>query len=186
MLDPFQGRARVRFDDSGCTVVLPSQRRWAGAAFLLLWLGGWLFGLLTALGMLASGVGRFMIVWLAAWIAGGAYALATFLWMVAGSETLRIQAGQLEVSRSIPVWTRRTRCDFSMVRNLRTIERTPAGLFGQRSHMAGLFLGKGEGTLRFDYGVHTLGFGLDLDRAEADHIAKQLILRYPGLGPDAK
>lgn len=50
--------------------------RYFAVVFILCWLGGWVFGLVSAGDMLLSGKGGgFLVFWLGAWIVGGGFAV---------------------------------------------------------------------------------------------------------------
>ena len=84
---PSQSRIRVETDPSGFTLlVLPTARagamRYAVAAFLVFWLGGWAMGWISAARHVVSGgsgATPFLLFWLAGWTLGGFFALL-YLW----------------------------------------------------------------------------------------------------------
>ena len=76
---PLSGsKITTEFTDGYQTIVVPHKQasafRYFIGAFLLLWLGGWSVGLVTAVTELLSAMEPFLIIWLVGWTLGGAFA----------------------------------------------------------------------------------------------------------------
>src|SRR6266853_594766 len=96
--------ARATVEDDGTTVSIsaPAARSWLAILFLPVWLCGWAAGELFALSVLfhlripwgrsaqpvAGPASAFLIFWLCMWTVGGAWALYSWLWMIAGHERM--------------------------------------------------------------------------------------------------
>ncbi|MEP2642089.1 hypothetical protein [Roseobacter sp.] len=141
-------------------------------------LGVWLGDSSLLLGGAGAG-GLFLLFWLCAWTVGGAFAIAGFLWMVTGYERIEISSSKILISRNIPIWARRVECNFADAAHLRVVEDATA----QRINQLPNWYSRKSGTLQLDYGVHSLGFGLDLDPAEAKRLAHTILSVFPQLGP---
>ena len=129
----------------------------------------------------AGAANLFILGWLGVWTAGGVMAIATFLWLVAGGETIKISTQQITIIRHIPVWSRKVDCDFSQVKMLRVEEKETGPLQNQVPN----WFSRKSGNIQLDYGVHSLGFGIELDQAEATQIVRTILAVFPELGPDA-
>lgn len=179
MLDPDKGRARIHRDGDALIVDIPAKRHPFAATFLGFWLCGWAMGWLAAAGSLLQGGSLFLLFWLGAWTAGGLVALAAFLWMVAGRETIRFDTSTVHFIRDIPLWRQATRCRFDALSNMRPDPHRSIMNQGQQN----FWLRKAAGAIKVDYGIHTLGFGLELDEAEARKLVATLTAVFPELGP---
>ncbi len=77
---PDGSKINVTTTGEGRLIVLPyapgGASRYFAVLFILCWLGGWAFGLVSAVNMLVSGKGGgFLVFWLGAWIVGGGFAV---------------------------------------------------------------------------------------------------------------
>jgi len=148
-------------------------RQWSTSFILALWLSGWGAGEWAAARQLLSGTspegaGTFLALWLTAWTLGGALALGSFLWSLAGREVLAIDGPVLTVRREALGLGRTRSFELGAIRALRAVqpgqpepgeELTTAGRGGRR---AGSRLSR-RGTIAFEAGgqVHRLGLGLE-------------------------
>ena len=89
----------VATDDAAPVITIPQPSgdamRFLVAAFMLFWLGGWVFGFTSASAQILSGNGGFFLVfWLGAWTVGGAFAVSMLYRMFrpAVAETLKLGA----------------------------------------------------------------------------------------------
>jgi hypothetical protein len=105
------------------------------------------------------------------------FAVAEFLWIVAGHEQIVIDWAKLSIARHIPMWTRAVDCTFDDARNLRAIDVETKSFRNPFPNWYSLR----TGTVRLDFGVHTLGFGIDLDAAEARQVVDAILSVYPDL-----
>lgn len=164
---------RVTFTDASAS--WPAPRRWYMVLFLVIWLGGWVVGEVTVSQQLAAGVaeqGRtFQTFWLAIWTLGGAFALLTLAWQLAGRESLATREGVLEHRRSILGLHYRRAYDLGSVANLR-VDPSGGGLDQWRASMR--LWGWGGGLIAFDYGSMTIRSGMGLDEPDARRVVTWL------------
>ncbi|MEM1286708.1 MAG: hypothetical protein AAGH43_15085 [Pseudomonadota bacterium] len=169
-LPPGSGRATVRKDEDNLWIDIPAKRNWLVTAFLAFWLSGWTVGGVVAIGALLSGTTDalatvFMMFWLSMWAVGWVAAATTLLWLVFGWEHVWVRADGISVMRRVPFWKRTSVFAAEHVARIRVSRqnRRSAREYGMES----LLSGKSAGTINFDYGRETRGFGLDLDEPEA-------------------
>ena len=182
--DPAAGRAKVVENSDTFHISFSSTQNILHTVFLGFWLCAWLFGELIVLALLISGgtggATLFMIGWLGAWTAGGIFAISQFLWGISGRETLTLSDGTLTIRRQIPGYRRIWNYRVGDIQNIRAdgaLSASAAPYFAFNNF--GIFSGKAIGTLKFDYGLSTVGFGLKMDEAEARALAERLSLRIP-------
>lgn len=185
MLDPRAGRARIVRDADKLIVSIKGKRHPFVAAFLGFWLLAWAFGWIAASGSLllggAGGASLFILVWLCGWTVGGILALAAFLWLVSGRETIEISADKVSIIRHIPIWSKKVECHFADIKRLR-VQETTTGLSGNQTPN---WFSRKSGNIQLDYGIHSLGFGIELDQAEAAQVVHTILAVFPELGSDA-
>ena len=58
MEKPYKGRAIVEDKITGLRIIIPSRKNWFVILFVGAWLGGWLMGEISALGILITALGR--------------------------------------------------------------------------------------------------------------------------------
>lgn len=160
----------------GFTLTLPKRRPVFMLLFLPVWLVGWAFGEITVLsdllaGEAPSGTNLFQLAWLVGWTLGGAWALGTFAWLLAGRERIRVEQGTLTLEHVISGLGRRRAFALAHVRNLRSLPQTGQELL--MGNMAAFGFGP-VGALAFDYGSSTVRWGAGLDEAEARVILERL------------
>ncbi|WP_298857241.1 hypothetical protein [uncultured Sulfitobacter sp.] len=184
MLDPKAGRARVVRDGDKLVVSIKAKRHFFLSAFIGFWLLAWAFGWVAVASTLLFGdtgsTSLFLFGWLGAWTAGGAMAIATFLWLVAGRESIEFSTRQVSITRHIPIWSKKVDCDFSQVKGLRVEEK----INGPVQNQVPNWFSRKSGNIRLDYGVHSLGFGIELDQAEAAQVVRTILAVFPELGTD--
>lgn len=180
-LDPNMSRATVYETPEGLRIVVPARRRILIALFLSFWLCGWAFGWIAAFTTLASGSagsgGLFLIFWLCAWTVGGMFAISFVAWMLAGKEVVTVTSQGIEIARKIGVFQRNRSCKADYITDLRAVDEAPSTSFG-RSQPPWILSGFRHGSVKFDYGNLTLGFGLELERGEARKISGLLAERF--------
>lgn len=161
-------------------MVIPSRKSWLALPFLSVWLVGWAFGEVSVVSALLRGPpapgALFMVVWLTLWTLGGAAALATLAWGIAGREVIIAGAGVLAVRREVLGVGRSREYAATHVRNLRV---APAAFdpFDVRSSLR--FWGLGGGLIAFDHGARTVRFGAGVEEAEAADLLQALRERLP-------
>lgn len=183
-------------------ITIPAKKNWLSLIFMGIWLTGWLFGELFALGILFSSIGGllarsfgirvfeffeffmdiggafvgvFVLVWLAIWTVGGYSALRTFLWQLAGKEVIEASHTGIQLSRPIFGLGKVKEYEANEIADVRLLgndERT------RKKNIAG------PNQLAFDYGFGTVEFGGGLTPAEAKEILEEITERYREYAPE--
>jgi hypothetical protein len=174
-----QGRASVGNAPEGFQIVIPARRQIFALLFLPVWLCGWAFGEFSVIQTLIHPKSpgepiAFLVFWLVGWTLGGAFALASVLWMLAGKEILRFGSGVLEYRRGVGALGYSKRYELFHVKNLRAVPMS--GLAARNNAMAGM--GWSGGQIAFDYGATTVHVGNGVDEAEAGQLVEQVKRRY--------
>lgn len=186
---PYSGNAKTEFDGFDFTIKIPSKKNWFIIVFLCVWLGGWYFGESSAMNELFIkgtndiGVNGFMLFWLAGWTVGGFFALSILLWMLLGNEKIVVNKNIVGVKKGLLDWNfMNKQYETSQIKNLE-LNPQPAedGIFGQ-SRNIGDFTGFKGGKIRFDYGLKTIKFGVNIDEAEARYLIEEI--KKNGYFPD--
>lgn len=187
MSDTSYSRAILETDTDPDTLAirLRVKRQPVKLVFVGLWLCGWAAGEVSVLlalfwfGMEPI-VAAFMLIWLTAWTLGGFRIITDFLWELGGYERLTVSDHLVTVTRAMPFRRRVTTCDASAVTNLRAThtDSEVASLPG-----SGLKARRDLGTLKFDYGNYTIGFGMGLDPDEGRDLAALIHRRFPQFAP---
>jgi hypothetical protein len=164
----------------GYRIVIPARRNWFVLLFLFAWLGGWVFGELSASGELLRGSDKtpigFLSFWLIGWTVGGIFAATTLLWQIAGREVITLDSATLSY-RAEAFGLGRTRSfRASEVKNLRSTEYVTTSFSNQRGWYPPI-LGSGVGPVAFDYGARTFRIAPSLDEAEAKMLVTDLSSR---------
>lgn len=187
LLDPNAGRVTITEQGDMLRIVIPAKASPFVTAFIGFWMIGWAFGWVSAAASLMTGAGfagLFLLGWLGAWTVGGIAAASVLLWNLAGREIVLIDPHQITVTRSIPLWSRSVTCVTSDIRALRVVEDDARPQRNQRNAM-GIWSPRKAGSIRFDYGVHTIGFGLEVDHGEARQAVGIISDHFPNLARTA-
>jgi hypothetical protein len=173
----------------GIDIAMPSRRNFVLILFFTGWLCGWAFGEFHAIRELLGyattmrhhGDGdAFIALLLCMWTLGGAIALASLAYMLAGVERARFSSSEVVLRREAFGIGRSRRYDPKRVVHLRAVETLPFnGLYG-RSRLP---FGSNDGTLAFDYGAKTIRFGASLDYAEARMVLDDILAAAPTFAP---
>jgi hypothetical protein len=176
--EPRAPRFVVETVDGHEQIAIAAQRNIFIMLFLLLWLGGWTVGGISAIGALSSkGFEPFLVFWLGGWALGEAFAAATLCWLFFGAEILRASGSDLEVSYQMLGFSRRRLFRGSEIRNLSSYA-VPA--FGRYNQMPLPFLpGNRTGSVKFAYGARTIYVAAGLDESEGQLIVDRLRERLP-------
>lgn len=182
---PGAARYEIRDDFATLRITIPARRSWFTVLFLGFWLMGWATGEIIVGGMLLRGIlatlgGQtpdvaegggmlFMGVWLAFWTVGGGFALVTWLWNLAGKETILMDGEALTIYRTVFGLGPAKRYAAAYVDRLRVSEDS------------GDSRGPWSGGLAFDYGGRTVRFGAGLTPAEARDVWARIADRFPAL-----
>jgi hypothetical protein len=176
-------RHRVTELPDGVALRIPSRRNLFLFAFLTFWLCGWLVGeIMVSVALFAAAKKQeppatfFMLAWLGAWTVGGAFAIYTWLWQLAGFELVTASGTALSVKRAIFGFGSTKHYDATKIRDLR-VATTSMNPFDFRSSLA--FWGIGGGTVSFDYGYKSIRFAAGVEEAEARIIRQLVAARLP-------
>lgn len=181
MEKPYKGRATFNESFDAFEVIIPTKKNWFLILFLGVWLGGWAAGETFAIGALTSqildGEGFdkvFIFLWLCAWTVGGFFAMKTFWWNLIGKEAITFKQGQVTIAKKGSLFSRPKTYDLREVKKIRAKEEESifGSPFGGKTNMSAM--NSQGGTLRFDYGLQTVKFGIGLSEAEANFILDTL------------
>jgi hypothetical protein len=185
-------RATISESPDGLLISIPAKKNWPVIIFLGFWLMGWLLGEVTVIfqmlrGHLSHGAnltGRvpanvgvrlFLMVWVTGWTIGGAFAIATWLWNLAGFEKVLLGTSTLTTRREVLGIGPSKEYELGSVSNLR-VNMGASNVSYRRSSFQ-IFSGN-SGTIAFDYGAKTFHFGMGLDEGEAQQIIERLESRH--------
>ena len=181
-IEPESARYTIEATPDGLRAFIPARRNWFVLLFLMAWLGGWVFGEVSAARELLNPNGKapsaFLAFWLVGWTLGGAFALGTVLWQIAGREVLMASSSTL--LHRIEIfglgWNRMYHA--SEVKSLRTTDYSPNPFTNQRAWFPPIG-GSGDGPIAFDYGARTIRVAPALEEAEAKMLVSELASRLP-------
>jgi|WetSurMetagenome_2_1015567.scaffolds.fasta_scaffold00571_3 hypothetical protein len=170
MLD--NGKSKIEDSFGRLLIEIPSKKNWFILLFAIFWLGGWFFGLKSAvfdfgIGQTGhSGIDGFMLFWTLGWTAGGLGVIFLIFWGFFGKETIIIENGITNFNKTIFGLGKYRKLDPNQIKNIR-LEKIETSIFGGNQWS---FWGLGPGKIKLDYGLKTYSFGLSLDDAEANYI----------------
>jgi len=174
-------RSTVTSVPGGIEVGIPAPRNYFIAAFITVWLCGWVFGEVNVGAQLLHPAEKtpivFLAVWFVGWTIGGVFVVLTLLWLLAGRERVTIAGDEFTVRREALGlgWTRRY--ELRSAKNLRVVDAIPDGVpFGMRDPYGWRY-----GPFVFDYGPRTIKFGAGLDVAEARTVLARILAAKPAL-----
>jgi len=166
LVQPFTPRSSVSEEADGLRISIPS--KWSAVVvFLGVWLTFWTIGGASAARSLQRHFNLFLCFWLAGWTAGELAVTYAILYVIGGSEVISANSETLTCRTQIfgLGWARSY-----LVREMRNLRFQPASGAG-RSRRAS--------RIAFDYGAKTVGFGADLDEAEAVALISRIRQRCP-------
>jgi hypothetical protein len=182
--------ARATFSESseGLLITIPANKNWFAILFLGFWLAIWLSGEVSVSRELIPGrsINRayprpqrefgeqlFLVAWLVLWSVGGAIAVTSLLWNLAGVEKVLLGASTLTTKREVLGIGPTKEYELPSMSNL----RISAGTRPSNNRLSPFQILSG-GTIAFDYGARTFRFGIGLDEAEAQQVIDQLKSRH--------
>ncbi len=142
--------------------------------FLPIWLIGWTFGGISAIGQIIHGneAQGFLMIWLCGWFVGEVLVASIWAWNAFGYEVVSIRSGLLSTKREIFGFTI-TRKQFPVheLSDLRAV-----GFFGSMLSLeSGLaYWGLTGGTVAVDHRTKTHRFGIHLEEQEAKALVGEL------------
>jgi len=166
-------------------ITIPSRKNWFLILFIGFWIVAWAFAeIFVGFSMLRSlfrsssaGPGIFGLVWLTIWTLGGAFAIYTFLWQIAGREEIEITSYSIILSQVVLFFRRSKEYASEHIKDLRT---SPMGMHEMYNWSRSLaFYGIGGGIIVFDYGAGTIRLGSGIDEAEGKQIISKIQQKYP-------
>ncbi|WP_067141275.1 hypothetical protein [Oceanivirga salmonicida] len=172
----FAGRAIIREFDDILEIKIPSKKSIFAIIFLCVWLIGWFLGETFALSTIFfnSDIDSFdkifVSVWVIAWTFGGLFAFGILNWFLFGYELIIVENGNLKISKKIwfinlkKEYEIREIKDISVVRNF----SSPAAYYNIHTITSQF------GRIKFDYGMKTIKFAINIDEAEAKMILEKL------------
>lgn len=173
---PYDGIATVIDTFQGVKVLVPAKRNMFVVLFLSAWLCGWLMGEVFALTSLVSGITKgiagvelFLLFWLVGWTVGGGFAIRIWFWQVKGKEVISFMPGSITINKEGLLFYKSKTFDSNEIKKIRVVEEE-TGFWGNNNRQI-IYEG---GTIRFDYGLKTIKFGIGLSSAEANSILETL------------
>jgi len=193
IIQPRKARHSILEEGSTLKITIPSRKSLYTILFLGVWMGGWVFGEVSAAGQVfggllpnssqaethvSGGIDLFTLVWLVGWTIGGVFALYTLLWQLAGKEKIEVSYESIKVQRAVLGLGRVKEYLAAHVKSLRVAP--PSDIRNQFGRLRSLgMMGASGGILTFDYGAETAHFGEGIDEAEAKQILETILLRFP-------
>ncbi len=190
-LEPPAGRSTVEDLGTLLRISIPSRKQRFMMVFWALWLCGWLFGEVSAAGLLFQIVlpsegpasvgapGGFIAFWLLLWTLGGAYATYILAWQLAGKEVVEASSDILAIRRTALGLGRPQEYASEHIARLRPDIALGAPASGWYVLSYWGPQGRNRGRLAFDYGARTVHFAGGVDEAEARQILEILLNRFP-------
>ncbi len=179
MTQHYEPIAAPRFDveqtPDGERVRIRPRRQIFPMVFLPIWLVLWTLGGLFSLAAIPGDVSPYTVVFLGFWAVGLVLVIVSFVWLLVGSETLAVIAGDLEVVHGGLGLSRRWVYEGAQIQNLQVAER-PAWV-ARRSTLP--FRANTAGSVKFDYGARTIYLAPGLEDAEGAMIVERLASQLP-------
>lgn len=172
---PQKGRAEINELSQGIEISIPARKNWAIIGFSAFWFLGWcisevVVSFLVITSIIKGSPNWFVIFWLGFWSFGGVNVFQGLMWSLIGKELITIRLGRLTLDRAGLLFSKSKVYDLKEVRNIR-VQLLDNNQSARR--LGTLKIGE-NGIIRFDYGLMTVGFGGDLDEAEANYIIEIL------------
>ncbi len=172
---PYSGRAILNDNLNGFEITIPTKKNWFLTLFLGVWLYGWGMGEFSAIdmfnGFLVSDFeffSFFIIIWLCVWSVAGFFVFKTIIWNLTGKEVITFGQGQLTIEKKGSLFSKPKSYDLKEVTKFRVKEEeNKSGFWGVKKDAS-------NGTIRFDYGMKTVKFGIEVEEAEAYFIIDTL------------
>jgi hypothetical protein len=162
---------RIEQSVAGPTVRVRAPRNWGALIFLPIWLAGWTFGGVLAIGSFLREPQLFLGVWLLGWAAGEAFAVLAWSWAAFGEEVLTIGERVISVAKRIGPFQKARSHPLHEASDIRA-----AGWFGSPTSFSDSMRpwGLTGGTLAFDHSGKPVRFGIGLNEHEARQLAAEL------------
>lgn len=179
-VEPHEPRFRVESVQGREWLKVPAQGSVFVTLFLLVWLGGWTAGAVTALRTVATRPNAFMVFWLCGWALGGLWVALLLSWFLTGSERLSADGHDLEIERRVLGRAFAKRYRGTEVRRL-AVHSPQTFAWGRRGNFGGspFFQSDRWGRVSFEYGARSVYLAGGLDDAEARRVVEWLAARLP-------
>ncbi len=180
----YNGRANVEEIGSRLSITIPAKKNWGIIFFFCIWLTGWAIGggfalqKVFAAASADGGSETFIKLWLVGWAYGVVLVLSLLLWTFFGKELIESDGSMLKVERTLFGIGVKRRFDITEVKNFRVIPEVEPSPFARRGNVPTPFSG---GKIRFDFGLKSYSFGLELDQPEAQYLC-DFLSRTVGAG----
>ena len=180
---PATGRSIITRTPRGLAIGIPSKRHWFVILFSCFWLCGWLMGELFAISSLMDAFSEppfsfFILLWLIIWTFGGALVSYMVIWQVFGRELITIEGKVFTYQRMFLGFGRSRSFDIGEMKNIaiHTVSKKEKARLSPNSHTNAIEVpwGMQSGKIKFDYGLKTLYFASEVDKAEAAHLLQVL------------
>ena len=172
------GKAKIENSTGNYKISVPSKKNWFALIFGTAWMGGWYFGLTSAISSFGfgseGGFDGFMTFWLIGWVIAGVAISSMLLWGYFGEESLEFNRQELRFNKTIFGIGIKKTLQKKEIKNFRFEKINESMLGGSRW----AFWGLGPGKIKFDYGFKTFSFGLAVDDAEANYLAQELNKKF--------
>jgi hypothetical protein len=181
-VEPESARFSFELMPEGVRAIVPARRSAFAILFMCVWLCGWAFGEVNVIRELWSPTDKtpllFLTFWLTAWTAGGAFALGTVAWQLAGREVISVDPTTLRHRIEILGIGRTRDYRLSEVKAIRATEYS-ANPFTNQAALLPPITNSGFGPVAFDYGARTIRFAPALEEAEAKLLVAMLLPKLP-------
>jgi len=181
MEKPYVGKAIINEISGGYKIEIPAPRNWFVVIFMTAWLGGWAMGWTFAFTSVMQGVfdggsdvDLFLTFWLVGWTIGGFFVMKTLYWMIFGKEIITINHRKLEIKRSGDLLGKSKSYDLIHAKEFAIVKKTAFDFWGN-NQSNNPFMSNKMGTLKFDYGLKTIRFGIGIDEAEGKYLLEKFI-----------
>ena len=172
LVRPEAGRATITEGPGGLRISIPAKRRASLILFVPVFLAFWTVGIVMVVRQLNTGRQGFNKLFLAVWlilaVGFSVPLILAWLWNMLGSEIVRVSAPSLTISKSL-FGLMRTR--EYVAADIEAIRSSPYQEPVTSSSPSLSYFGLTGGNIAFDYGMKTVRFGVQVDEAEAKHIA---------------
>lgn len=171
---PYSGVAQFVESHNSLDIIIPAKKNWFVVAFLAFWMCGWLFGEISVITIIITGMidGNilmmfFLLFWLVGWTAGGIFALRMLIWVTSGKEVITFTPGTITTSKKNLLFNKPKTYDLNSVKNIRVHEHQDSwGSYFQKKPLIP------PGVIHFSYGMKTIKMGSGIDLPEAEQILK--------------
>jgi hypothetical protein len=175
----YNGRAIFEDTFQGIQITIPAKRNLFIMLFFSVWLCGWVDGELSGLGSLV-GVGNgmgdanfFLLFWLVGWSLGGFVVINILIWYLIGKEIITIGNGEISIEKKGLLFFKKKIYDLNQVKKFRVQEdfNLKSSFIGRRNVVTAY---ANTGAIRFDYGMKTIKFGMEIEEVEANFMLQRL------------